>query len=365
MNPSKVTFSIAPPPPPKSNEDRRHHNHQRVVVPHILLGITGSVAAVKGPELAVALARQLHAHIIVLMSRGGMSFWDRSAELYNPVVWKDYLSLLVSNSDGDGVQSFMSADNGRRNGDLRQDDAVDKQSNNDDGMSVGDDGTENSHNGKIMLVKADDEWKGWTKIGDPVLHIQLRDWADVLVIAPLSAHTLGKISNGLCDDTLTCVVRAWDFGTVDTCIAGQSLTTTTGTTPQQRQRRGPKPLVLAPAMNTAMWTHPLTQTQLNIIQGFWTGAKISNNKLSITAERGNTVIPKAMIVGGGIGHGIDEEVGRDEAKKYPHPIQIVDPMVKKLACGEIGSGAMANPLDIVAITLSCLNDFGTLISQSA
>lgn len=152
MNPSKLTSSTAPPPPPKSNEDRRHHNHQRVVVPHILLGITGSVAAVKGPELAVALARQLHAHIIVLMSRGGMSFWDRSAELYNPVVWKDYLSLLVSNSDGDGVQSFMSADNGRRNGDLRQDDAVDKQSNNDDGMSVGDDGTENSHNGKIMLV---------------------------------------------------------------------------------------------------------------------------------------------------------------------------------------------------------------------
>ncbi len=48
-------------------------------------------------------------------------------------------------------------------------------------------------------------------MGDPVLHIELRRWADVLVLAPLSANTLAKVAHGLCDNLLTCVVRAWDF----------------------------------------------------------------------------------------------------------------------------------------------------------
>jgi hypothetical protein len=49
------------------------------------------------------------------------------------------------------------------------------------------------------------------QVGDPVLHIELRAWADVLVIAPCSANTLAKCAGGLCDNLLTCVVRAWDW----------------------------------------------------------------------------------------------------------------------------------------------------------
>ena len=51
----------------------------------------------------------------------------------------------------------------------------------------------------------------WQAKGDPVLHIDLRKWADLLVIAPLSANTLAKTAQGLCDNCLTSVVRAWDF----------------------------------------------------------------------------------------------------------------------------------------------------------
>ena len=32
-----------------------------------------------------------------------------------------------------------------------------------------------------------------------------------MVVAPLSANTLAKLAGGLCDNLLTCVVRAWDF----------------------------------------------------------------------------------------------------------------------------------------------------------
>lgn len=56
-----------------------------------------------------------------------------------------------------------------------------------------------------------DEWRERWQPGAEVLHIELRRWADVLVIAPLSANTLAKAANGLCDNLLTCVVRAWDF----------------------------------------------------------------------------------------------------------------------------------------------------------
>lgn len=46
--------------------------------------------------------------------------------------------------------------------------------------------------------------------GDSVAHIELRKWADVFLIAPLDANTLAKIAVGLCDNCLTCIWRAWD-----------------------------------------------------------------------------------------------------------------------------------------------------------
>lgn len=45
----------------------------------------------------------------------------------------------------------------------------------------------------VVLYTDDDEWSSWSKIGDSVLHIELRRWADIMVIAPLSANTLAKV----------------------------------------------------------------------------------------------------------------------------------------------------------------------------
>lgn len=38
------------------------------------------------------------------------------------------------------------------------------------------------------------------KIGDPILHIELRRWADIVLVAPCSANTLSKIAHGSCDN---------------------------------------------------------------------------------------------------------------------------------------------------------------------
>ncbi|GFS03983.1 phosphopantothenoylcysteine decarboxylase [Elysia marginata] len=86
-----------------------------------------------------------------------------------------------------------------------------------------------------------DEWEMWSARGDPVLHIELRRWADIFLIAPLDANTLGKIANGLCDNLLTCVVRAWD---------------------------SKRPLLFAPSMNTNMWEHPVTAKHVAALKSF-------------------------------------------------------------------------------------------------
>lgn len=65
---------------------------------------------------------------------------------------------------------------------------------------------------------------------DPYPHLQT---ADALVVAPLTAHTLARLAHGLADDLLTEAALA---------------------------HRGP--LVVAPAMNSAMWEHPATQANL-------------------------------------------------------------------------------------------------------
>ncbi|XP_059918024.1 phosphopantothenoylcysteine decarboxylase isoform X2 [Gadus macrocephalus] len=93
----------------------------------------------------------------------------------------------------------------------------------------------------VKVYTDKDEWELWTQRSDPVLHIELRRWADLFVIAPLDANTLGKIASGICDNLLTCVVRAWESS---------------------------RPLLFCPAMNTAMWNHPITARQIAILKDF-------------------------------------------------------------------------------------------------
>lgn len=44
----------------------------------------------------------------------------------------------------------------------------------------------------VPVLTDADEWKAWQCRGDPVLHIDLTKWADVMVIAPMDANTLAK-----------------------------------------------------------------------------------------------------------------------------------------------------------------------------
>ncbi len=105
-----------------------------------------------------------------------------------------------------------------------------------------------------------------------VRHISWARWPDVVMVAPLSMSTLGKLAVGIADNALLTVVHALE--------------------PEI-------PVLLAPAMNTQMWDHPTTQRNLRWL----------------------------------------EETGR---------YRIVAPTSKRLACGEVGVGGLAEVPDLLA-----------------
>ena len=63
---------------------------------NVLLGITGSVAAVKGPEIAVRLAEN-GADVKILLTRGGANFWNMAKD-YDPTSWAKFESLITPSS---------------------------------------------------------------------------------------------------------------------------------------------------------------------------------------------------------------------------------------------------------------------------
>lgn len=145
------------------------------------------------------------------------------------------------------------------------------------------------------IYRDEDEWiKPWVR-GAGILHIELRRWNDILVIAPLSANTMAKMSVGIADNLLLSVVRAWDTtGEIDGGVV--------------------KRIIVALAMNTAMWRHPITKSQLHTLEEGW-----------------------------GVG---------GDANGW---IEVLRPVEKTLACGDIGDGAMREWDEIVAVIAERLN----------
>ncbi len=208
---------------------------------NILLGVTGSVAAIKAPELFDELRRRGHA-VRVVATRAATYFFDPAA-----------LSPLP---------------NGKRN--------------------------------PAVVSLDEDEWQGSSDgqrydRGDDVLHIELRRWADLFLIAPLDANTLAKLAAGLCDNCLTCVWRAWEPS---------------------------RPVVLAPAMNTFMWQHPFTRRHLRVLAD----------------DAGAGQLPAHL----------NEDKLLPLLNERSQTLRVVPPVSKELACGDVGIGAMAAPGDIVA-----------------
>jgi phosphopantothenoylcysteine decarboxylase len=220
----------------------------RLQMPKILLGVTGSVAAIRAPALYEALRRAGHQVKLVATSASLYFFDPASLDPIDPARPKRNPEVVILDED-----EWPGQGSGRR---YQRD--------------------------------------------DPVLHIELRRWADLLLIAPLDANTLAKLANGLADNCLTCVWRAWD---------------------------PTRPVVLAPAMNTLMWDHPLTRCHLRQLAA-GTGVEAPQHlPLEALVTWVNNNCPR---------------------------MRIVAPQSKRLACGDVGMGALADVQDVVAAAQSFL-----------
>ena len=105
-------------------------------------------------------------------------------------------------------------------------------------------------------------------------HIQLSRVADVVLVAPASANILANMAAGMCNDLATTALLATN-----------------------------KPVLIAPAMNHKMWSHPATQ--------------------------------------------------RNIAQLIKDGVQVIAPTAGEMACGEFGPGRMAEPEEI----LTAIEDF--------
>lgn len=138
-----------------------------------------------------------------------------------------------------------------------------------------------------------------------------------MVIAPLSANSLSKIAMGSGEGLVASVVRAWDWrGGIDGVrdLGRSPLLNVGGEEGERRIKR----IIVAPAMNTAMWTHPVTGKHLRVLEEEW---------------------------------GVDRDDEDGEGKGW---IEVLRPVEKTLACGDTGGGAMREWSEIVEVVESRL-----------
>src|SRR2546430_11335858 len=77
----------------------------------------------------------------------------------------------------------------------------------------------------------------WAADGSPEPHVSLGDWAQLILVAPATANVIGRIATGRSDDIVTA-----------TLLAARC------------------PVVVAPAMNDAMWSKPAVQDNLTTLR---------------------------------------------------------------------------------------------------
>jgi phosphopantothenoylcysteine decarboxylase len=258
----------------------------------VLVGVTGSVAAIRTPEIYQALREAGH-EVKIVATQAALYFFDPAAIGQGE---RGVSTRGLDQSPGRHTPIVIS----RRNRDI--------------------------------VILDEDEWPGRDagqryERDDPVLHIELRRWADLLLIAPLDANTLAKLAAGLADNCLTCVWRAWDPN---------------------------RPVSLAPAMNTLMWEHPLTAQHLRrVAAAQFLGPAVQEGEVR-EGEAGTLAYPAEPRTPGKSARQeprppepIDLEQLMDWINQHCSKLRIVPPVSKRLACGDVGVGAMASVPEIV------------------
>lgn len=122
---------------------------------------------------------------------------------------------------------------------------------------------------------------------------ELCNWADMLVLAPIDAGTLGKMLHGITDNLLLEVLRGWDIS---------------------------KKILLVPGMTTLMWENPMTKKQLSKLRRKWKWVRVMPPILWHYDEKG----PAKCFVGwDGFNELVDVIKNQAELMTIGHDVDIV------------------------------------------
>ena len=272
----------------------------------VCLGVSGSVAAVKTPEIAAALLAA-GADVDLVVTEAAYSLLQAQYRGEQP--WAQLQALVASHPEPSPPAEAASRKRSRATGTRT-----------------------------LRIYRDQDEWSGYSAVGsDAVLHIELAKRNQVLLIAPLCANLLAQTAVGLCGNLLSSVVRAWYYD-----LEVRAARPHPPQHPPQSLAESPSPcarpllsqpgfesplaerfglhtvrraLIVAPAMNTFMWNQRVTAEHLATLR-----------------RRG---------------------------------VQVVAPVVKMLACGDTGMGAMASVEDVVAAAVAALRDYSRKAEQAS
>jgi phosphopantothenoylcysteine decarboxylase/phosphopantothenate--cysteine ligase len=165
--------------------------------------------------------------------------------------------------------------------------------------------------------------------GNMMDHIHLVRWADLILTAPATANFINKISQGLGDDLLTTQFLAHDFK---------------------------KPWLIAPAMNTMMYLHPVTQASVKKLREWGLGLLETASGVLACGEVGwGRLLEPDLIV---------EEV-RKALQQGVSPSEAKTPSGKKALKILVTSGGTQEPIDEVrALTNHSTGRTGAVIADT-
>lgn len=105
--------------------------------------------------------------------------------------------------------------------------------------------------------------------GEALDHIGLERWADLVVVCPATAHLLNRMAAGLADDLAGALLLAHDWK---------------------------KPLLIAPAMNPMMWSHPATMASAEKLCGWGARLVAPGNGRTACGEAGEGRLAEPKVV---------------------------------------------------------------------
>mmetsp|Transcript_24912 Transcript_24912/g.54414 ORF Transcript_24912/g.54414 Transcript_24912/m.54414 type:complete len:212 (-) Transcript_24912:639-1274(-) len=149
--------------------------------------VSGSIAAVKAPELAsLLLAAGVHVDMVVSEAAAKLL----QATYKGLIPWRQLQEIAEAHSPHTQTDSLLRLENhGHAQRCAAQADAP-----------------------SLRIWRDADEWFGYQDVGmDPVLHVELAKRNELLLIAPLCANTLADAALGRCGSLLTSILRAWRY----------------------------------------------------------------------------------------------------------------------------------------------------------